>query len=779
MLLTFIGGAARLASLCRHTVVTDSFIAPEGFLVGSRCPTHRGVHGLFRRVLYSSVMPSPPNCMGGSRWRILVVCCSAFVHPYRLTLEAGTVGTAGTVETAVLLYLGLDFIVTVDQILERLIQPGTSAEQLLDESRWCDEKLWEGNATLYRAFTEKLISQGHPARALELAREGHKALRDDIELQYLLVLAARRGGNPRYALALLEPLLPKAKDPKSTLPVKLRVDIVALQGGILKHQSRTDPTLLADSAQWYELAAGLPGAAEMPDKGTFPLINAATVWRLAGQRDRSRTLAREVIQRSAQIDLTKADPVWYPATLGEAHLLVEEYESSTAYYVKAIEAARSLDRLGELAAVRANIELLRMAGVTANPALLDMQLGSVVTFSGHMIDSPERSKAGHSPRFPNSPELIDAVAGEIRRKLDDLNAKVGFCSLACGGDLLFAQAMLARHAELHLILPYDEHDFLRTSVNFGQSTGPWRKWRAMFDDVLDRVPASRVRYATQEPFLGSNELYQFSNCVRQGLTVMRARERTSLPQAIVLQDSSMIGQSGGARDFAKAWTDSGYVIHEIDLGPLRTQHYVPSFERQPPATFAQPPAVSTLPRPVKSLLFADIQGFSKIPEWQFAKFLGEFGSFLRELFGSPIGEAATYANTWGDAIYAVFDSVADAAAFALELLEPTVATPPNWSEYEMGTGSPFRVGLHSGPVFELPDIQQGRSAFSGQHASRAARIEPATMRGCAYASEPFAALLTMEGDERFHIESAGIHALAKNYDRCQLYRIDRGTVVAS
>jgi hypothetical protein len=68
---------------------------------------------------------------------------------------------------------------------------------------------------------------------------------------------------------------------------------------------------------------------------------------------------------------------------------------------------------------------------------------------------------------------------------------------------------------------------------------------------------------------------------------------------------------------------------------------------------------------------------------------------------------------------------------------------------------------------------QGRSAFSGQHVSRAARIEPATMRGCAYASEPFSALLTMEGDGQFHIENVGLHSLAKNYDRCQLYRIAR------
>jgi len=48
------------------------------------------------------------------------------------------------------------------------------------------------------------------------------------------------------------------------------------------------------------------------------------------------------------------------------------------------------------------------------------------------------------------------------------------------------------------------------------------------------------------------------------------------------------------------------------------------------------------------------------------------------------------------------------------------------------------------------------------------------MQGCAYASEPFAAWLCMEGEGQFHIESAGVHQLPKGYGRCQLFRIARG-----
>lgn len=662
-------------------------------------------------------------------------------------------------------------LMTEQEILDQLNQPNVSAEYLLDEIRGRYESLWKGNAKLYRAFAEKLIVQGHPAQALDLAREGQAFLRDDLELQYLLALAARRGGNPRYALSLLTPLMQTALDPTSTLPLKLRVDTVALQGSILKILSRTNRELLTQSAEWYERAAEIPDASAMPDGGTFPLINAATVWRLAGNAERSHALANEVIRRCETIDQSACDPLWHPATLGEAHLLVGNHQSSTDYYVQAVNAAIANGRLGELASVRANIELLRAAGLTADPAFLDQHLGTVVVFSGHMVDSPERLKAGNSPRFPNSPKLIAAVSDRITKVLEELNAKVGFCSLACGGDLLFAKAMLARNAELHIVLPFAQHDFLRTSVNFGQSAGEWRRWRSLFDEVLDAVPASRVRYATTEPFLGSNDLFGFSNRVLQGLAVMRAKERASLPQAVVLIDPTIPGQAGGARSFSEDWTASGFVAHTIDLGQLRTQNEEP---QQTTYQHVAPTATCNLKRPVRSLLFADLASFSQIPEWQLAEFLEDYGRFLHQIIASQIGDAATYVNTWGDAIYAVFDGVVETAAFALELVEPTVASAPDWTKYDMGEGSPFRVGVHTGPVFELPDKFQGRTTFSGRHVSRAARIEPVTMRGCVYASEPFAAMLTVEGQQRFHIEAAGVHRLAKDYDRCQLYRIERG-----
>ncbi|RPI47275.1 MAG: hypothetical protein EHM59_04975 [Betaproteobacteria bacterium] len=91
----------------------------------------------------------------------------------------------------------------------------------------------------------------------------------------------------------------------------------------------------------------------------------------------------------------------------------------------------------------------------------------VFLFSGHMIDAATRA----TPRFPPDKEpiaaqAIEAVLAEFGASADDLGMTEG----ACGGDLLFAEALLGRGARLELRLPFDEPTFLRESVDFEKPT---------------------------------------------------------------------------------------------------------------------------------------------------------------------------------------------------------------------------------------------------------------------------------------------------------------------
>ena len=113
----------------------------------------------------------------------------------------------------------------------------------------------------------------------------------------------------------------------------------------------------------------------------------------------------------------------------------------------------------------------------------------VFLFSGHMIDARSRS----SPRFP--PDKEDLAARAIAATLVELRAgpgDLGVTEGACGGDLLFAEAMLRRGATLELRLPFDEPTFLRESVAFAKapSASPDR-WRQRYFEVKDH-PAVRM-----------------------------------------------------------------------------------------------------------------------------------------------------------------------------------------------------------------------------------------------------------------------------------------------
>jgi hypothetical protein len=126
----------------------------------------------------------------------------------------------------------------------------------------------------------------------------------------------------------------------------------------------------------------------------------------------------------------------------------------------------------------------------------------VALFSGHMIDPPGREK----PRFPPNKEPVAARA--IAAALADLDiglSDLTICGAACGGDLLFAEAALARSALLELYLPLEEPTFLEKSVDFADSD-----WRARFFAAKARA-ALHVAPAEIGPLPEGEDPYERNN----------------------------------------------------------------------------------------------------------------------------------------------------------------------------------------------------------------------------------------------------------------------------
>src|SRR6185295_4839742 len=96
-----------------------------------------------------------------------------------------------------------------------------------------------------------------------------------------------------------------------------------------------------------------------------------------------------------------------------------------------------------------------------------------------------------------------------------------------------------------------------------------------------------------------------------------------------------------------------------------------------PRSLRTPPEQTTLGRELKTMLFADVVGYSKLPEAVVPKFVEHFMGLASKVIAES-RFAPISLNTWGDALYLVFSSTEAGGTFALDLLSRIEQT--NWLE---------------------------------------------------------------------------------------------------
>jgi adenylate cyclase len=172
-------------------------------------------------------------------------------------------------------------------------------------------------------------------------------------------------------------------------------------------------------------------------------------------------------------------------------------------------------------------------------------------------------------------------------------------------------------------------------------------------------------------------------------------------------------------------------------------------------------------RALRSMLFADFSGFSRLDEDCLPQFLEAVMGRIAMVLDRH-GEVVLSRHSWGDAIYVVITSPAQAAEIALEIqseLDPALMHD-NGLPVEGG----MRISLHYGPIFEHFDAVQGARTFYGTEVTLAARIEPRVPVGAIYTTQPFAAMFDSDGTN-YHFEYVGKMDLAKSYGERILYRL--------
>jgi class 3 adenylate cyclase len=547
---------------------------------------------------------------------------------------------------------------------------------------------------------------------------------------------------------------------RTDLPPAIHIDTLSLAGRIRKDKAArtSDPAVrsarLREAFGFYRQAFDLSGDA-------FPGINAATLALLIGDAEQSRALASRVRDGVlAELDKPGQDKDYYlPATLAEAYLLLGDGAAAKDRYTQAVRIARENHSDGDIASMLRQIRLLREHLPISDDLLGLFRLGPVVVFAGQGLDRP-----GDPVRFPADPALEAAVREAVKKELAALEAHIGYCSPGCGSEILFGELMRERDAELHVVLPFAEEDFCAERLTYGlPELEPWRR---RYEELRGLFRATR-HFATTEEFLNDQVLYDFAGSFMQGLALTRAAQVGVEAIALVVQDSTSPPGSSDLATFVSNWRRTGRKPRIIDLAAVRAGV---SLVSTPAQTTVARPAPPRPRRKVRAMLFADVAGFSGLPEAHLPAFFIEFLALVeQELKTTP----TLFQNTWGDGLYIVFADATTCAGFALRLLQRLERFDFASFGFKLKEDKQpgVRIGLHTGPVFEGHDAIIGRNNYFGSHVSRAARIEPVTTPGCAFVSEQFAAALAMTPGHDFVCEYLGMQPLAKDYDVCPLYQL--------
>jgi hypothetical protein len=531
------------------------------------------------------------------------------------------------------------------------------------------------------------------------------------------------------------------------------IEHLALGGRLLKSEAfrfkgAQQAGLLRAAAAHYGRAYALARSTAQPDC-YYPGINLATLQLLRGDTTSAHRVAREVLDDIepllADADFAQRDDAyWLLASAIEAWLVLGEIDRARALVAPALQASGR--RYSDLATSVRQVRRVLAAQGLPDSALGDFAPPAVAHYTGHMLamdGQDHRIRPGDEP----------ALAAAIERAIDDNGIGSAYGSLAAGADLLFAEALLRRGAGLNVVLPFAVEDFIEASVRpFGAD------WEPRFHACLAR--ANTVRIATEGSHTGDDALMAYASHLAMGLAVLGSRNLCAPVRQLVIWDALPArGDAGTAIDVAR-WARTGLAQTII---PCRA----PTTGAAAPST-ARPPVHGD--RAIRAMLFGDIKGFSKLGDDQMPAFaahvLGALGGVL-----DRFGQRMAFANSWGDAFFAVFDDARSAARCALEMQEDMAAI--DFAAAGLPEAMALRIGGHLGPVHRVDDPILHRPAYMGAHVVRAARIEPITPEGCVYVTESFAALLALEDDQDYACDYVGVTEAAKQYGAMRMFLLHR------
>ncbi|MEO1221878.1 MAG: adenylate/guanylate cyclase domain-containing protein [Pseudomonadota bacterium] len=368
--------------------------------------------------------------------------------------------------------------------------------------------------------------------------------------------------------------------------------------------------------------------------------------------------------------------------------------------------------------------------------------GNVAVFCGHMFNSGSEAEI--------------SLAQRISNYLDELDISVAYGPLACGADIVIAEELLKRGAELNVVLPFAEEDFIDESVTSGG-----HDWKERY--YACRNAAKSINFATPGDYVGDDNQFAYNTLYAMGLALLRAQKRgcEAYQIAVVSDNFASFSSTGiaGTKADMKLWQDLGRKSVTIPAGNVPRNLRFPKRAKIGDGT----------KREIRSIIFADYKGFSRLSEREMPAFMHTIMGRIAQVL-HDYGDHVEFRNTWGDAVYGIVDEPRKAAAIALELQEALADIPRGL--VPSGAVAGMRLGLHYGPIWVGTDRITGNRLWYGGEVNRTARIEPVTPVGGVYCTESFAAALLMDDCQECTFTSVGRVLLPKKYGEVELYLLD-------
>ena len=445
--------------------------------------------------------------------------------------------------------------------------------------------------------------------------------------------------------------------------------------------------LLAEAASAY-------AAADALDPQPYLLINVATLAFLGGDTARARGVAGEVLERLEAPNLAET-PYWIAATRAEALLLRGNVEAANEALTKAIKLNR--DGWSDHASTLRQLSLICKVG-EINAGWLDVHRPRPsLHFAGHLGISPQESAA---------------LADEVAIVLAEERIGFGYGALAAGADIVIAEALIAKGAALHVILPTSQEAFILQSV-----TPYSAAWLPRFEACIAAATSVRCVSAV------AGEYEPLATALAGDVAMGMARRNAAMLQShavqllIIDEGAGDYGDGSSTARDGVVWARTGALQRKI-VWP-RVGAIVPSSEKRE----------GRADRRLMALLHVSFDGLDALQEAAFAYALDEgitaFWAKAKAI-GPIINQPQGNARIFG------FVSLTAAANFAAAL-----------AKADPGLGYPLTIAGHYGLIHLI-----GGEA-SGPALATLMAITRVTMAGTITISDEFAAALSLgRGDVR-------------------------------